>query len=171
LAAFQWTQEKLIALEPKGLENVRVGATKRGDKELAAWCDEIQLARKKPTLRVSDSVIGFHFICHAEYEVTELPDGTFWSGVWAVKEDHCDIAMELGGYVALHESKLVLSYRQGKIVEWKLEPRTKGKTAMGISFLLEPLTEALRWYGNASGERGYRRLSDSPKWTVPRSQS
>ncbi|WP_299643831.1 hypothetical protein [Devosia sp.] len=109
-------------------------------------------------------VIGFHFKCQSDYEVTLLPDGRFWSGVWAVDEDLCQPAIQLGGYVALHSAKREKSYRQGTLIDWKTEARTKGKTAMGVSFLLKPFDEPLVWFGNGSGERGYRRVDDKPTW-------
>lgn len=67
----------------------------------------------------------------------------------------------------MHSAKREPSYRQGTLIDWKVEKRTKGKTAIGVSFLVEPFAEQLNWFGNASGEKGYRRLSDQPVW-VPK---
>jgi len=109
-------------------------------------------------------VVGFHFVCQNDYEVVPAEGGRFWSGVWAVDQSHCDPAMAMRGYVALHESKREESYRQGYIKGWELQERSKGSTPIGVSFLLEPFDKRLPWYGQAAGEKGYRRVSDSPPW-------
>lgn len=161
--AFTWTDEMLIALEPAKLEQVRLNAQERGEYALSNRCLAIQQTRR-PLRNSANPVVGFHFLCRGDYEVTEVNDGKFWSGVWVVGEEHCEPAIRLRGYIALHSSRTALSYRQGQILDWKLEPRTKGKTAMGISFLADPVIPPQRWYGDATGEKGYRRLSDAPGW-------
>lgn len=166
-----WTIEKLLALEPARLEQVRQNALKRSELDLAQQCADIQKGRKAnlPTAdkKALDPVVGFHFVCKGDYEVTLEADGSFRSGVWAVDSDHCDPAIELGGYVALHDSKQTPSYRQGKIIGWKLKERSKGSTAMGVEFHVVPMSEPIHWYGRGSGERGYRRVNDAPQWTAP----
>lgn len=159
-----WTDDKLLALAPEKLEQLRRNAVGRDDL-LALRIDAIQQSRRqRPTTSNNSPVIGFHFKCEADYEVTMMPDGTFWSGVWVVKEVLCDPAIALKGYVALHSAKRELSYRQGTIVDWKIENRTKGTTARGISFLLSPFEQRMPWFGQGTGERGYRRLDDEPRW-------
>ena len=164
-----WTTEKLLALEPAKLERLRHNALVRDEAGLAAQCLDIQQSRKanlpKASRKALDPVVGFHFVCKDDYEVTLEADGSFRSGVWAVDSDHCDPAIELGGYVALHDSKQNPSYRQGKIIGWTYKERSKGSTAMGVEFHLSPLGEPIHWYGRGSGERGYRRVTDTPRWT------
>ena len=161
-----WTDEKLAALPPAKLEIVRQNAVRAGQTELVRRIEALQQARR-PHRAVSGEtpVIGFHFVCPEDYEVTLLPNGQFSSGIWYVKENHCEPALQMRGYVALHHSRSSLSHRQGTIVGWKPELRTKGKKQHGITFVLEPFDDRLRWYGEATGERGYRRVSDPPPWT------
>jgi len=163
-----WSDERLLALTPQQLEAVRRNAVAKNELALAERIGRIQDLRKpERSGGAASPVIGFHFKCKDDYEVTQMPDGTFWSGVWAVDDGLCDPAIKLGGYVALHLAKRERSYRQGTLVDWKVEPRTKGKTPMGVSFLVVPFDEQLPWFGNGSGERGYRRLTDKPEW-VPK---
>ena len=167
--AFIWTVEKLLALDPSRLESLRQNALTRNEVALAQQCLEIQQGRKTKVpsaQRVKDPVIGFHFVCKADYEVTVEADGTFRSGVWAMDSELCDPAIELGGYVALHDNKKVSSYRQGKITAWSLKERSKGSTAMGVEFHATPINEPVPWYGKGAGERGYRRTSDEPSWEI-----
>jgi hypothetical protein len=162
-----WTTEKLLELDPVRLERLRQNALTKGETDLAQHCVDIQQTRKAKlpsTNRPKDPVVGFHFVCKGDYEVTEEADGSFRSGVWAVDSGHCDPAIELGGYVALHDTKQVASYRQGTIIGWTLKPRSKGSTAMGVEFHLSPIRQGMSWYGRGAGERGYRRVSDEPRW-------
>lgn len=157
---------KLLSLTPERLEILRQNAARRGEAELVRRIETIQQSRKPIRQAVRNSpVIGFHFKCESDYEVT--PDGPdrFWSGVWVVAEDLCTPAVELGGYVALHASKRERSYRQGTIIDWKVEPRSKGTTPMGITFLLHAFDEPQPWFGTGTGEKGYRRIDDLPSWT------
>lgn len=163
-----WTTEKLLALEPVRLDIVRRNAQREGNIDLVQAIEAIQASRKaRPSIRNESPVVGFHFKCEDDYEVTLTPTGDFWSGVWVVDEELCEPAREASGYVALHSAKRELSYRQGTILDWKSEPRTKGKTPTGISFLLRPFPDRLTWFGTGTGEKGYRRLDDEPRW-VPR---
>lgn len=165
---FIWDDVRLLALPPDRLEVLRRNAVDKGDTALSDRIREIQESRKPKKLTAASGpkspVVGFHFKCENDYEVTLTPDGKFWSGVWAVDESLCDPAIVLGGYVALHRSKKDRSYRQGTLVDWKVQPRTKGKTPVGVSFLVVPFDESFPWYGNATGERGYRRVADLPEW-------
>jgi hypothetical protein len=166
--AFFWDDERLLKLSPARLEVLRRNAVNEGQIELAGRIVRIQESRKPKKLAPANGpkspVIGFHFKCENDYEVTLTPEGNFWSGVWTVDDSQCDPAIKLGGYVALHHSKKEHSYRQGTLVDWKVEPRSKGKTPMGVSFLVVPFEDSLPWFGNGSGEKGYRRVSDSPEW-------
>jgi hypothetical protein len=166
-----WTFEKLTSLSPQHLDVLRQNAQSRGETELAYQCLALQESRKKrpdqTAKKILSPVVGFHFVCQDDYEVQLLQDGKFWSGVWAVDQTHCRPAKQLRGYVALHQSKRNVSYRQGLIVDWKLEARTKGSKQIGVSFLLSPFSQSLPWYGAGSGEKGYRRADDLPRWAVP----
>ncbi len=56
-----------------------------------------------------------------------------------------------------------MSYRQGRILGYDLKPRSMvAKKNVGIEFLVEATDEPLRWFGDATGERGYRWTSDLP---------
>ena len=46
--ALVWTEEKLMALEPAGLEKLRKNAAEKGVEALVAQIAAIQLARKPP---------------------------------------------------------------------------------------------------------------------------
>ena len=166
---FSWDDKNLMALPPDRLEVVRRHAVDKGETALVNLIEQIQQSRKPkklgPAVGPKSPVIGFHFKCENDYEVTLTQDGNFWSGVWAIDDSLCAPAIRLGGYVALHHSKKQLSYRQGTLVDWQIQARTKGKTPMGVSFLVVPFDESLPWYGNAAGERGYRRVADQPEWT------
>lgn len=162
-----WSLEKLAALSPQRLEVLRQNALKAEDSPLAALCADLQQSRRPKTstpLRNVSPVIGFHFVCDDDYEVTLADGGKVWSGVWAIDQSHCDGAISMKGYVALHSSKRQMSYRQGTIVGWEMKERTKGTRQLGVSFLLLPFEEQLPWFGSGSGEKGYRRTSDSPAW-------
>jgi hypothetical protein len=166
-----YTTEKLLALEPARLEQVRQNAVRHNEQALADRCAEIQLSRRSSGMisrgSSKEPVVGFHFVCKGDYEVIPESDGTFRSGVWAIDSDLCDPAIELGGYVALHENKQVSSYRQGRIIAWNFKERTKGSTSVGVEFQLLAFQEPIRWYRAGAGERGYRRVTDEPRWTRP----
>lgn len=162
-----WTLEKLSALSSDRLENLRQNALRAGDAKLAGECSDLQQSRKPGNAnggRSEAPVVGFHFVCDNDYEVIPADNGRFWSGVWAVDQSHCDPAIAMRGYVALHETKRQNSYRQGYIVGWEVQKRSKGTTAVGVSFLLQPFEQPMRWYGHGAGEKGYRRTTDSPPW-------
>jgi hypothetical protein len=79
----------------------------------------------------------------------------FWTGIWAVSEAHWAPALAVGAYVALHESKAELSYRQGLLKGWRREARHGKAIPSGIVFLVEPSGIPLPWRGDGSGEKGY----------------
>lgn len=167
--AVKYSDEKLISLAPARLEDLRRRAVLASETSLVDQIVQIQSLRrpeKRPRDPATSSspVVGFHFKCVADYEVVPAENGRFWSGVWVVRESLVQPAIDLKGYVALHSSKGEPSYRQGTIVAWRVEKRSKGKTQMGVSFLLEPLSSAFEWFGEGSGERGYRRLEDTPRY-------
>lgn len=169
---FEWTTDALLALEPKRLDVLRRNAGTRGDAALIERCEQIQASRKpkkttKSPRTKANPVIGFHYVCEPDHGVVRLAGGRFWSGVWVVDEAHCDAAIKAQGYLALHSSKSEPSHRQGTIVDWKTEGRPIGKTEVGVTFLVEPFEEPMPWFGTGSGEKGYRRAGDEPRW-VPK---
>jgi hypothetical protein len=52
-------------------------------------------------------VVGMHFVCRNDLNVTDYGDGTFDTGFWKVSRAHCSMVE----YVALHESRSTPSYR------------------------------------------------------------
>jgi hypothetical protein len=164
-----WTTEKLSALPAPRLEIVRQNAERAGEHELVQLCKQLQVSRRSAGARQEvttgpDPVIGFHFVCSNDYEVSPGEGGKFWSGVWAVKDELCDPAISMNGYLALNSNKKEYSYRQGFIVDWRIEQRTKGQRQMGVTFLVQPFPTSMNWFGGGAGEKGYRRVSHSPSW-------
>lgn len=96
------------------------------------------------------AVIGMHFVCKSDRNVTDHGDGTFDTGFWYVARKHWDTVE----YVALHESRDCLSYRQGRVVSWKAT-LYEGKTR--VIFTVEAEGTRRAWVGGGSGEKGYSR--------------
>jgi hypothetical protein len=144
---------------------------RHAEQAIVAMCDE-ELVRRVPPKKArqpkvsprhsaSDFVSEYHFVCSADRGVTILLDGRFKTGSWVVDEANVKRSIEYGGMVALHESRGSLSYRQGRIVEYAITARTMlpnddEKTSTGIEFLVEPTQTPLEWFGEATGEKGYR---------------
>jgi hypothetical protein len=168
--AFSWTAEKLAEKSLEDVKSVRENALKKGEIQLVELCDA-DLARRRPQKvkmqKVSEKngsrvIHGFHFVCHAEHEVANNPDGTVTTGTWVVKPARVGPAVKIGAYVALHEAKSKASYLQGIIRSWREQPRQAkygssedAKTKFGIEFVLEPSDQPLPWRGDGAGERGY----------------
>jgi hypothetical protein len=159
-----WTEDRLLALAPPRLEQVRQNALAQQNQGIVEICAAIQASRSKRSASPDSPVVGFHLVYDPDYEVNELADGRFWSGVWLIDKALCDPAIKLGGYVALHLSKQRSSYRQGFLLDWRIEARIKGKKPTGITFFLEPFDGPMQWFGDAAGDRSYRRLDDEPRW-------
>ncbi len=105
-------------------------------------------ARGVATPTAGARVIGLHFICRRDLNVTLLPDGTFETGVWVVAEKHANTAE----YVALHESKTRGSYRQGRILSVR---SVEYEGRLRRIFHVQPESKSLAWVGDGAGERGY----------------
>jgi len=116
-------------------------------------------APKNTDTRAERPVRGFHFICPIKEEKGVIPnrDGTFWTGIWAVAEAHAQLGKKIDAYVALHNAKSELSYRQGVIKDYRVEERTGKGIQSGIVFLVEPTDTPLPWRGGGTGEKGYLR--------------
>lgn len=93
-------------------------------------------------------VVGMHFVCRNDLNVTDYGDGTFDTGFWKVSRAHCSM-ME---YVALHESRSTPSYRQGRVIRWKVVVRDEGPR---IVFTVRQEGPPRQWVGRATGEKGY----------------
>ncbi len=93
-------------------------------------------------------VIGMHFVCRDDLNVTDHGDGTFETGVWAVAVKHCETVE----YVALYEGKDQLSYRHGRVIDWytvDYEGRDR------VVFAVRQEGPARSWTGGGTGEKGY----------------
>jgi len=162
-----WTPERLTQLSKSEVENLRANAIRLSASELVAKCDE-ELGRRAPPKNSprsgqrpsssGDVVTGYHFVCANDRGVTPMDDGCFRSGSWVVSEDRVRQSIEYGAYLALHESKAVPSYRQGRILNYARTPRAMvdGEQPEGIEFLVEATNEAYEWVGTGAGEKGYR---------------
>jgi hypothetical protein len=80
-----------------------------------------------------------------------------------VAEDNAKEAVKHGSLVALHISKSEDSYLQGVVLDWRKSPRNpryngevETKIDEGIDFLLRPTEIPTKWFGDGSGEKGYR---------------
>ena len=93
-------------------------------------------------------VVGMHFVCRDDLNVTDHGDGTFDTGFWYVSRSHCPMVE----YVALHQSKDRPSYRQGRVIRWRTTTY-EGKAR--VIFTVREDGKPKRWVGRGSGERGY----------------
>jgi hypothetical protein len=171
----QWTAEKLAAQDRKSVETIRDRALRLGVADLVELC-EASLALKPitkskiaritaPKRAADDVVVGYHFVCERGRGVTEASSGRFWSGSWVVAESNVSKSIQRGAYLALHEAKSEMSYRQGKIVDFRRSVRDMvpesdagppPQIEEGIEFLVEEAGKAYEWVGRGAGEKGYR---------------
>lgn len=93
------------------------------------------------------TVVGIHLVCHNGKNVTELGDGWFKSGNWYVSEDVARTAQ----YLALHENKNSLSYKQGEIKSYERWADNPDR----LIFYVKETDECLVWVGDGAGEKGY----------------
>lgn len=70
--------------------------------------------------------------------------------------------MRNGAYLALHESKAEVSYRQGQIVDYATTERNmlhqedaEPQTKFGVEFVVEATDNPYEWVGEGAGEKGY----------------
>jgi hypothetical protein len=180
MAAHTWTAEKLSALESARLKTVKDNAVRHGVDELVAMCD-FELDSRKSTIKRSpkssmktekgDVVTEYHFVCRNDRGVTFNSDGTFWSASWVAAEDVVEKSIRYGARLALHNSKLEPSYRQGIIKEYrKIDDFADGKVGSRIDFLVASETQPLEWAGLATGEKGYKRANSSGNDVTPESE-
>jgi hypothetical protein len=169
-----WTPEKLVARSKKEVEVIRENALKKGVSDLVGMCD-LDLKARKPAQKShtastgslhssNEFVEGYHFVCQRDRGVMDHSHGRFWTGSWVVAEANVQKSLKYNSYVALHESKSDLSYRQGRILDYRRSPRdmladkNEGdtKTDEGIEFLVQEEATPYPWHGGGSGEKGYK---------------
>jgi len=168
-----WTKEKLAMKDRKAIQTILERATKRRVIDLMEMCEQVlgdMRSQQKRSVSaalhrsVRDLVVGYHFVCDQGRGVTEANDGCFWSGSWVVAESHVQRSLEYGAYVALHAARNELSYRQGKIINFRKSPRDMLATTVqgehpqireGIEFLIQETNEPYQWVGDGTGEKGY----------------
>lgn len=177
-----WSAERLRAMETPQLKQLLANAQKRDAAALAALCEEV-LAERGPAARGStssgrtasgaaktsagkrserDVVREFHFVCENDRGVITDGEGFFWTGSWIVSEQEVIKAIEAGAKVALHKSRTDMSYRHGKILDYRKSARDMVKKRnIGIEFLVAADDVPLAWFGDGTGEKGYRWASDT----------
>jgi hypothetical protein len=160
-----YTPEKLSGWDTAKLRTLCENAVRQGANDLVAMC-EYELALRKPHARVrlaqeehseNSFVSEYHFVCAKDRGVIGSGPGRFWSGAWVVAEANVKRSIECGAYLALHETKAEVSYRQGKILDYRIGTRDMiDKQNHGIEFLIEETGIPLEWSGGGSGEKGYK---------------
>jgi hypothetical protein len=175
LYSHNYTPEKLALESRENVETIRKNAARLGAIDLVKMCDSDLQARPSPKskqnrkthpkLSDADVVTGYHFVCGRDRGVSQIGNGQFWSGSWVVAEINVKNSLKYGAYLALHESKLETSYRQGQILNYRRSPRDmlhsdkpgqQAKTEEGIEFLVQETNEPYVWVGESTGEKGYR---------------
>lgn len=92
-------------------------------------------------------VVGIHLICRNNLNVEDFGNGVFKSGQWKIAEHRANTAR----YLALHEGKNQLSYRQGAIERWERSPESPDR----LIFYVKATDEPMEWKGKGTGEKGY----------------
>ena len=166
-----FTPEKLQKLERDKLENVLANARKHNAEDLVAMClaeietRPLRKARNKHSQSDRsdhDVVTGYHFVCTDDRGVTQSGENEFWSGSWVVAIETIERSLKYGAYLALHESKSELSYRQGQILDFRTAPRSMvSKSEEGVEFLVRADEKPREWIGAGAGEKGYLREKTS----------
>ena len=168
-----WDSEKISALSDDELSSLAANAVRLKNQtiiDLSKAETEKRDANRAPrrisrtlTTKKGKYVSEFHFVCPRELGTTRNSDGTFWSGTWVVAEDNARGAAKHASIVALHVSKSEHSYLQGMVLDWRKSPRDphyngelETKIDEGIDFLLRPTDRPVKWFGDGSGEKGYR---------------
>ena len=168
----EWDAQQIAALNIDQVRKLRANAEKLGKEQVITLCDadlasrlpakkDVQKLKRPPASKPGRYVVGFHFKCARDQGVSFNSDGTFWSGTWVVDESHAARGVEINAYVALHERKSELSYRQGLIKGWRKVEREEKyadrpvKIKSGIDFLLAPTSDPFQWVGAGAGEKGY----------------
>jgi hypothetical protein len=184
-----YTPEKLALESREALARIRKNAVRLDANDLVELCDSELKARgpQKPK-RVprnqaqhsnTDVVTGYHFVCQRDRGVTPIENNQFWSGSWVVAEANVRTSIKYDAYLALHEAKSDVSYRQGRIINYRRSVRDMlsqtdegGRTEEGIEFLVRETSEPYVWVGAGSGEKGYRwtKIVTSPGSEIDQSE-
>ena len=160
-----YTPEKLRNLETSKLKALYENALRLDAADLVEMCrSELSLRsprkakeRDQGEHSTNSFVSEYHFVCAKDRGVTPAGPGKFWSGTWVVAQENVEKSLAFGASLALHESKSDVSYRQGKIVEFRRGSRDIiDKENEGIEFLVEETASPLEWVGGGSGEKGYK---------------
>jgi hypothetical protein len=148
-------RDRLTRMSDLELRQIIENAIKRDRIDVAVICEEILDERHPPKNSSGKTITEFHFICRKGTNLSPFEGGFFKSGQWVVAEEHCERAKKYGSIVALHVDKRQSSYFQGSIVDyWRVfNERTQ---RWRVEFILQPTEQSLPWYGDGSGERGYR---------------
>lgn len=102
----------------------------------------------------SQSVVGIHLICRDNLNVVSLPEGRFETRRWVLDRRHLKPGEV---YVALHEHRKDLSYRQGVLIDWAADRQEPDRVVLTVRATDDPLV----WVGDAAGEKGLAR-GDEP---------
>ena len=147
--------DRLLQMSDSQLRQIIENAQKRGRSDVASTCEEILDQRHPPKMQANQIITEFHFVCRKGMNLSPFEGGFFRSGQWVVAEEHCERAKKYGSIVALHVDKSQSSYFQGLIVDYRrvFNDRTQ---RWRVEFILQPTADSLPWYGDGSGERGYR---------------
>ena len=137
------------------LRQVKENAMNRGRLDVAKICDDILSERKLSRSTKGALVTEFHFICRKGLNLSHFGGRLFKSGEWAVAEKHWEPAKQNGSLVALHEERSQSSYFQGKIVDYE-KVLDVGTQRWKVIFIVDPTCESLLWFGESTGERGYK---------------
>ncbi|WP_332695841.1 hypothetical protein [Bosea sp. (in: a-proteobacteria)] len=156
-------------MSKKDINALRDNAVRRSATDVVRICDlalsELKPAsqRTKPSAArpTAEYVAEYHFVCRDDRGVTFLSDGTFRSASWVVAHDEIEKSLRFGAKLALHNSKLEPSYRQGTIIGFeRIDDFQDGETRVRIDFLVTPDEGRLDWAGGGTGEKGYLWSSD-----------
>jgi hypothetical protein len=169
-----WTPEKLASKSREEVEAIHKNAVRLGATDLVSMCDEdLKLrAPQKTSVKhtqsehsATDVLTGYHFVCARDRGVRPAEPSRFWTGSWVVAENNALHSVKYDAYLALRGSKSDLSYRQGKILDYRRSPRdmlpndapgAESRREEGIEFLVQETNEPYAWVGSGSGEKGYR---------------
>jgi len=131
------------------------GAETMGDESGEELLDDDDLFFEEsttPNTAANASGVGIHLLCRDDLGVTELEDGTFETRAWRVNERWLHSA----AYVALHQRKSERSYRQGRLVEFRVDAKRSDRFLL----VVEPDGSPVPWPGSQRGKSpvGIRRF-------------
>lgn len=158
-----WSIEKVQNLDTERVKSLRANALRLGEDEVASLCDQVLVERKVIKSKPNRHIAELHYHCPSRLNLTQVADGRFRSGNWVIAEQHCDSVVKNGAILALHENRSSKSFFQGRIIDWETAPPEIKPSELEFHraiFLVEPTSEPLDWFGEATGERGYKWSGD-----------